>query len=532
VSAAAPWSVKGIDPKAREIAKDLARRSGMTLGEWLNSMIMEDEDDDGVVPLGRRPHAMASYERRGRSRRLDDAYEIEERGWDRIGASVDAIAARLEAAERRSTIAIQGVDQAVAGLLRRLDEQDKSAGALNRRLDDVSEELKEGHRRLRRFEQETGPSTQETFGKVEKGLQALTGRLLEAEDRQARQAEELRRRIEAVEKIAPGHGADALAQVGARLDAAQNGTAEALRRMEASFAQLDRRLQAAEARVEPEGAREAARFEKLAESLSRQVESNRVEMMRRMDAAEHEGRMDRIERAVLAIGEQVKSSEQKSAQGIEAMGREVLRIGQNLHGRMVAVEQNAERQSHVFEQRQAAAEDRHALALEKLGTEITRISDRLADRIAQSERKSAQAIEEIGRKLAEGAGRIEQRHDRMSGELSERMRLSEERTAKLLAEAREAMEARAAATPEPTPAVVPEPAARPEAVFAPIPEAPARTPTVDADWRAAAFPDVDLGLDDPFDAGVESAGETVPVAASPFAAPFSAAPEPAATGAG
>lgn len=530
MSAAAPWSVKGIDPKAREIAKDLARRSGMTLGEWLNSMIMEDEDD-GVVPLGRRPHAYDSYERRGRSRRLDDAYEIEERGWDRIGASVDAIAARLEAAERRSTVAIQGVDQAVAGLLRRLDEQDKSAGALNRRLDDVSEELKEGHRRLRRFEQETGPSTQETFGKVEKGLQAITGRLLEAEDRQARQAEELRRRIEAVEKVAPGAGADVLAQVGARLDAAQNQTAEALRRMEASFAQLDRRLQAAEARVEPEGAREAARFEKLAESLSRQVESNRVEMMRRMDAAEHEGRMDRIERAVLAIGEQVKSAEQKSAQGIEAMGREVLRIGQNLHGRVQAVEQNAERQSQIFEQRQSAAEDRHALALEKLGTEITRISDRLADRIAQSERKSAAAIEEIGRKLADGAGRIEQRHDRMSGELGERMRLSEERTAKLLAEAREAMEARAAAAPEPAPAVVPEPVARPEAVFAPIPDVPAHPPAVDADWRAAAFLDVDPGADDPFDVGDAAPVAPAPAAqAGPFASPFgasaAAAPEP------
>ena len=43
MAASAPWSVKGIDPKAREIAKDLARRSGMTLGEWLNQVILEDE---------------------------------------------------------------------------------------------------------------------------------------------------------------------------------------------------------------------------------------------------------------------------------------------------------------------------------------------------------------------------------------------------------------------------------------------------------------------------------------------------------
>jgi len=528
VSAAAPWSVKGIDPKAREVAKDLARRSGMTLGEWLNSMIMEDEDD-GVVPLSRRPHVAATFERRGRSRRLDDVYEVEDRSWDRIGASVDAIAARLEAAERRSTTAIQGVDQAVTGLLRRLDEQDKTTTGLTRRMDDVAEELREGHRRLRRFEQETGPGTRETFGKVEASLQALTGKLFEIEDRQRGQTEDLRRRVEAVEKVAPGTGAEALSHIGARLDAAQGATAEALRRLEATFAGLDRRLQAAETRIEPESAREAARFEKLAETLSRQVESNRSEMMRRMDTAEAEGRMERIERAVLAIGDQVRASEQKSAQSLEAMGHEVLRIGQNLHGRMQAVEQGGAqaldrtarelsakvdrdlaRHAQDQEQRRLAADDRHALALEKLGVEITRISDRLSDRIAQSERRSAQAIEDIGKRLVDGSARIEQYYDRASGELAERMRLSEERTARLIAEARESMDARARAP------AAPEPLGDPEPVLAPTParQPEAFIPSAQPDWRASAFPDVDLGLDDPF-------------AADPHGGPFPAAFDPA-----
>ena len=40
-----PWSVKGIDPETREAAKDAARRSGMTLGEWLNTKILETADD-------------------------------------------------------------------------------------------------------------------------------------------------------------------------------------------------------------------------------------------------------------------------------------------------------------------------------------------------------------------------------------------------------------------------------------------------------------------------------------------------------
>ncbi|MEO1043077.1 MAG: hypothetical protein AAFX52_12380 [Pseudomonadota bacterium] len=36
-----PWSVKGIDPDARTVAKELARRNGMTLGEWMTQMIKE-----------------------------------------------------------------------------------------------------------------------------------------------------------------------------------------------------------------------------------------------------------------------------------------------------------------------------------------------------------------------------------------------------------------------------------------------------------------------------------------------------------
>ena len=38
----APWSVKGIDPRARALAKSAARREGMTLGEWLNRVILDD----------------------------------------------------------------------------------------------------------------------------------------------------------------------------------------------------------------------------------------------------------------------------------------------------------------------------------------------------------------------------------------------------------------------------------------------------------------------------------------------------------
>jgi len=40
-----PWSVKGIQPAARQAAKEAARRHGMTLGQWLNHVIMDSNEE-------------------------------------------------------------------------------------------------------------------------------------------------------------------------------------------------------------------------------------------------------------------------------------------------------------------------------------------------------------------------------------------------------------------------------------------------------------------------------------------------------
>jgi len=47
-----PWSVKGVRAEARETAREAARRSGMSLGEWLNSVILQQAEEDGLR-LGR-----------------------------------------------------------------------------------------------------------------------------------------------------------------------------------------------------------------------------------------------------------------------------------------------------------------------------------------------------------------------------------------------------------------------------------------------------------------------------------------------
>ena len=45
---AVPWRIKGVGFDARAAAIEAARRSGMSLGEWLNAVIADQAADDGV----------------------------------------------------------------------------------------------------------------------------------------------------------------------------------------------------------------------------------------------------------------------------------------------------------------------------------------------------------------------------------------------------------------------------------------------------------------------------------------------------
>src|SRR5262249_34551287 len=47
-----PWNLRGLHPEARAAARDAARRSGMSVGEWLNSVVepTEAEDDETWRP--------------------------------------------------------------------------------------------------------------------------------------------------------------------------------------------------------------------------------------------------------------------------------------------------------------------------------------------------------------------------------------------------------------------------------------------------------------------------------------------------
>ncbi|MBS0297459.1 MAG: SEL1-like repeat protein [Proteobacteria bacterium] len=581
MSAGAPWSVKGIDPKAREVAKDLARRSGMTLGEWLNQMIMDgDELEDAVVtPLGRRPAPPPGADRRDRYRRLDDAYgsstRIPDQAFDdrdaygregefaRIAEAMERLTARIEAAESRSTLAISGVDQAVAGLLARMEAQARDQSSTSVRVEHVAEELREDHARMldrvRQVEREAEqPRSLEAIKALETALGKIANQLYEGDARTRAAIGEIREDVTGVtrrmDRVEAAHGEahvqtalqgamdGVVARVAERLEQAEARTSAAVRALESSFTHLDDRLQLAEGKL---GGDREGRFEKLAEDLSARVEDARNELISRFDSVTAEmgdrlGRFDQVDRAIAELSGHVQAAEQRSAQAVEKMGHEVLRIAQNLNRRMTGVEQagaqamqqaqgEMARMAQAVENRLRKSEEGHAQGVERLGQEIAKISERLSERIAHSERRSALAADDMGERIGRIADKLDARWDRVSAEISDRIRQSEERTARLLQEGRETVDRTLNRAPEARPEPAAEPVHEPRVVAAAAAPAPTLTmpePEVEAviptrPWTEADAP-TPFGAQTPF--GSQSAFDAPePVAEEPAFPPFPAA---------
>src|SRR5690242_19734522 len=127
MSAGAPWSVKGIDPKAREVAKDLARRSGMTLGEWLNRVILEDDVPEEVTDeaqLADRPMRAQAPRLRAISPPAPATPDLA-----RVAYALDRLTERIEASETRTGLAITGVEHSVRQALARIETAEREQHA-------------------------------------------------------------------------------------------------------------------------------------------------------------------------------------------------------------------------------------------------------------------------------------------------------------------------------------------------------------------------------------------------------------------
>ena len=381
-AAVAPWSVKGIDPKAREIAKDLARREGLTLGDWLNRMI---EESGGPEEAGEAPPFAAE--------------EL-----DLLRQTIDRLDSRVDAAERRSTLAISGIDQTVLGLLSRLETTEREQVQVAARFEGALQEVKEGQaetiERLARAEEAAAqPRSIEALRALETALGKVAAHLYDSETRTRESLGEMRAELDGLTQTV-GRLAESdtppsqqmidgvVSRIVQRLEEAEVRTSSAVRGLEASVGDMEQRLRATEARSElPE-----LRLEQLAQELSRNFETAREELSAKIEQASG-SRLESMERSLREVAGQVTAAEQRSTRAMDRMGHEVLRVAETLGRRMEGVESRSAqaieqvggdvaRLADVMEGRQRRTDQAQAESLERLGTEIARITERLAERVA------------------------------------------------------------------------------------------------------------------------------------------------------
>src|SRR5262249_8873648 len=126
------WNVKGVDLDTREAASEAARRAGISVGEWLNSVILESADrpdrtvdeDAGGDFSAIHQHLDALATRLGKLRAAGSRRAGEPRGED-IGSKLHGLETWLAAMRdlaRCSEEAPQRVADAISRLNGRLDK--------------------------------------------------------------------------------------------------------------------------------------------------------------------------------------------------------------------------------------------------------------------------------------------------------------------------------------------------------------------------------------------------------------------------
>lgn len=449
-----PWSVKGIDQRARAAARQAAQNEGLTLGEYLNRLLLEetraaqtDRPSSGSGPSEAAP-------------------TLSDPGHD---TALSRLARRVEEAEARSTQTISSLEQAIEHVIDRLDRGETTQSGLQEEMGRLAGELREAHDGLRQkvTELERAPSgapgiapgrasslraLETAVGQLTRAVDTRLDSLRISADQANRTAERTAERLSNLQDdIAPRltrtettarHAASESAQQGERLDMvddalshvqdrlsrAETTTNAALERMEQRFNEVDARIDGlADGQTETSGVREVfeARFAALATEVRQQIDKARADMAREIEEAAKgapAGLAQYLEQALTAVQARLDRSDQRHDAALETLRDELRTIERNTGNQDVsALEQDLARLSDTIEDRLAEAEARETATVERLGQELGDLAETLTQRVSESEERSASAIEEVGEQVASATQRLQARQEEAIEQMNTRL---------------------------------------------------------------------------------------------------------------
>jgi len=445
------WSKFSTDQRAREAAREAALAEGITLGEYLNRLLtMVEEPQPGETSY--------SYTRRTGAPPPPPIHTPDS------AAALDRLTRRIEATEARSTLAINGIDHTINGLVARLQNSEQTTVAIAGHVEGLIDEMRQTHETLqtkvRRLEQDdrnhhnvealkalegalgklathvyeeaelTQNETVAIKGRIESGFTDLTDRVEGMESRVDRTLSEAAARVErAVEQAelrAEGTARvlaermntlesqvqDRLAASGQseeRLSAVEADVSGALNSMESTLLRIQERLNRAETSTDTALKSLETTFAHLDERIEAVASQVDPELAGRLKQ-EFEARFEDLTRSVRSAVDNARL--EMATEIAQAAASQDERIEERLKAEV------SELKARLAEVEARDPADMTATVQEeigRLGTQVAERIDALAahveDRIEESELRSAEAIEQVGEQVTVAAVRLQKRQD-------------------------------------------------------------------------------------------------------------------------
>lgn len=464
MSSSGPWSVKGIDPRARARAKTAARREGLTLGEWINRVILDGSDPSNP----QWDDALEAYPGFGGGSALSEED-------DRLlRAMVNRLTERVESSEKLSARTLSGIDKAITQLADKISKNGERYSAELAAAQESLERVRKGQDelgdRVRSLETTPpGSGSTEDVRAVETTIMKLARRLYEHENDTAARlhavdedtrsvSETLEARLARLEARAEDtvdrnrkrddetartiNGLRTVTEtLKARVEGAERITNDAARALESSVARLDDRMRNLETRNSGDTVELERRFERLSDDVARIIAETRSQVAQAVSGAASEPRIDRLEDALTRAMTRMDEAERRQGDNMSRLGREITKLAGAIDRRLSESERRSaealrESQSESkLDRRLDAVRQESRDAIKQMGEDVTRLGRSLADRIEQSERRANTVVETATDRMAEMIEKFDTHRTAREEDLEDRLRQSEERTAKRIEDA-------------------------------------------------------------------------------------------------
>lgn len=379
-----PWSVKGIDPKARSAARERALQKGLTLGQYLNTLLLDegaDEEDVDGSPSSSPARA-------------------ETGDLTRMAREIDDLASRLETAQARSARMIAGVDKSIVGLMGKVEAttraQNEGVEKVSQALGDIQSAQTALRERLDGLEARGG--TEQTVTAVrtlEASLSRLSQALSDRTEALDRSQSDLRQALEARVAGLAGQVADVArsidTHVGSAIRTSAAGLVDRVDRVEAQLSAAERRMDGALGRISDA----ATRYESFETKTERTLGDNAWRMERALESA-----LARSRAMSKDLLERVDTIEEKTQEAVGALGEALARVGERLN----RAERRSETAAGLLEKSVTAIDQRLREVAERSESDID--VDRLQ---AQLQKRFDALAEDMSRPIVAARADLERR---------------------------------------------------------------------------------------------------------------------------